>query len=186
MVEAVDRVSDTSTDGFINEEPSIDLNFPYGAPDSEETELYTVRLPVTVAWDVVEVIQEIGYQRALTFANFATVVANIGHSDTPYPYGDETIKVQVAIGMLSRMFGQRLDSLEDRVLAFTYQLLRIGLMSRKTAADFAAVKLKKGKVDTTWPEAYRKRVDRWAVSHHLPQVGKSRKPKKGFEGIKEG
>ncbi len=159
-----------------DERSLINLTFNYSTGDHDETIPYTVRLPLFAAWDVVEVIQELGYERALTFANFVVIVANAGHSETPYPNGEELTKLRITISFLGGMFGQRLDSLEDRVLAFTYQLLRHGAMNRKGAADFAAVKLRKGNVDSSWVEAWRKRVDRWALSHNLPQVGKPRKP----------
>lgn len=156
------------------ERPCISLTFNYGPLDRDEGVPYRVRLPLDVAWDVVEVIQVIGYERALTFANFAIIVANAGHTDVPPPHGDELLKLRIAIGYLGGVFGQGLISFEDRVLAFTYQMLRHRAMDRKLAAKFASSKLRKHVDSGTW----QKRVDRWARRHNLPKVGLRRRPPK--------
>jgi hypothetical protein len=142
-----------------------------------------IRIPLYVAWDIMEVVHTVGVELALRFASFAITVARLSPTEEPAPTQEEMAKLGGALSFLAEMLeprpdGPRSDKLEERLLAFTYQFLRHTTMDRKMAAEFAAVKLKKGQVDDAWHEAWRKRVNRWAKSRNLPPIGKARKPRK--------
>jgi hypothetical protein len=144
---------------------------------------YVISIPLYIAWEIMEVVHTAGIERAVRFASFALTVARAGHTEAPTPTEEEMFKLGGTISFLARMFEPYSDKIEERVLAFTYQFLRHTDMDRKMAAEFAATKLKKGPADDAWIEAWRKRVDRWALSHNLPQVGKRRKRSTRLEGV---
>ncbi len=163
----------------LNAEPFVLMKIPILKDEDEKVVAeYSLHLPLYVAWDIVEIVQELGIDRAVRFARFALIVARAGHAERPTPTEDEMIKLRATISHLANLFSRQWSTFEDRVLDFTYQFLQHSDMDRKMAAEFAAMKLKKGPVDDAWREAWRKRVDRWAKSHKLPLVGNPRKPRK--------
>jgi hypothetical protein len=68
------------------------------------------------------------------------------------------------------MFSRQWDTLEERVLDFTYQWMRTKAMTREMAAFFASSQL--GYIST---DAWRKKVDRWAKSNGYPALGQTKR-----------
>ena len=130
--------------------------------------LFFISLDLDLAWSAMEVIQQAGMEHALKFAAFVTAV----NQATWNPRAPETPEEHAAQAAFVRASRQNLavviqsvfdgtphyDAIEDRVLAFTHQLLVHKLISWDAAARFAAAKLGQPITSTAW----RLRLTRWA------------------------
>jgi hypothetical protein len=135
-----------------------------------------VYLPMSVftAWEIAEAVQKLGEEQALTFARLAVTITKITPDEPPHLTPDETARLQAAIDRLTGLFSQQWETLEDRVIDFTYQWMLRKAMSREVAALFASTKLGPQPTD-----AYRKKVDRWVKAHGMAALGQTkRRPRK--------
>jgi len=133
------------------------------------------RLHLFSAWEIADAVQKMGGHQALEFARFAVTIARLTPTiEQPMPSPEEEQRLTQAINGLMLMFTRQWDTLEDRVIDFTYQWMRRKAMTREMAAFFASKQL--GFITT---DAWRKKVDRWAKSNGYPALGQTkRRPRK--------
>ena len=124
-------------------------------------------------WKIAEIIRFGGPDSARAFAVFAVIVAKMDPAvEYPFPTPGEHAKLAGAIDLLWEMCRRQWEEKEDRVLDFTYELLRRQYIGRELAAFFASATL--GKHYTT--DAWRVKLDRWTERQDpkLPKVGMPR------------
>jgi hypothetical protein len=132
-------------------------------------------LPLDTAWSIYEVMNISGFERSYHFARSVNTFAYIGERDKYKLINDEVL-LQMWESFADR-FDVRTHPWEehlDRVVHFTYVLLREKQINRSQAAEIASLLLEKP-IST---EAWRKRVDRWVEKHQLPKVGLPRRSKR--------
>ncbi len=135
-----------------------------------------MRVPIDDFYDITQIFRTIGVgnvQRLIAFVDSIRILLAGAH----------ITNIQDAL----QGFWQIMESMadagvdeeetnEDRVLAFTYSLLRTKLMTHAQAAAWASRQLGQDITANAW----RKRVDRWAKSNNLVAVEQrkyGRKPK---------
>lgn len=114
-----------------------------------------------------------GYQRAVEVAQFGAWL--VKESDLSGSEMDRLRGVFAALYQYAER--EKWTTRLDAVLSACYHMLRDRVVSRNGAAEFASEQLG----EDIKPEAWRKRVDRWASARRLPPVGNPRKPKKRVE-----
>jgi hypothetical protein len=155
----------------------------------------SVTLQLSLVWGVFDAVQRLGLRQAIELINFGGwVTTNLGTLQTD-PEGTEATRLRdiaandVMTSLVLVVPDARLEvtdpsrvlfhytewpSPDDRLLSFCYYLLRDKQINRIQAAEFASwVREKEGR-GPVLTEAWRKRVDRWAGQHGLPQIGKPR------------
>jgi hypothetical protein len=132
-----------------------------------------IELPLDDCWTIYEVMQIIGFERSYHFARTVNTLAYIGDREEYKLLGDEPL-LQIWKSFDDR-FGVSTHPWEehlDRVVHFTYVLLREKRINREQAAKIASLLLEK----PPSTEAWRKRVDRWVTEHNLPKVRQRKRP----------
>lgn len=153
--------------GETGEVESVKLEFTLSIDGSIDR---LVRLPVP--WEDFEVlyaaIQNIGYGRVMGLIDFAlgliAKLHSLGVTDPENAFEEFWSDMGKFV-----QTGVTVKDLEDVALHFTYDLLRHRLISRPEAAIIAASMLRSTTTIST--DAWRLKVDRWALRNKLGPVG---------------
>ncbi len=143
-----------------------------------ETDQPPLSITLEEAWMLFSAVHRLGIKPVLTIMALGAIISHQKREDIPKNLADDAVGILHTIQTLPNpesfedvaeifnympRYGK---NTVDRLVSFTYGLLRRKLLTWREAAEFASVILE----ENTTPDAWRKRVTRWAEDMDLPKV----------------
>lgn len=149
----------------------LTLSFPV---DAEHERLH-VPVPMIALWHVTKALHKLTFEESHMLVQMASAIAQVIHLREDIPPEDRDMLFDATWSRLDALLNPDVNRItesdspadEQDVLRFTYHLLRHKRITHKDAARIAGTLLHQTGIT---PNAWRKRVDRWAKSNNLAPV----------------